>query len=301
VASDGRRVIRVAYSSTADLGDVPSLLAQEPLASQAYDVQATFFAQAQLAVEALARGQADIGMGSTRTYWAAIARGAGLVTVMEQVANGWSILARPEITTCGGLEGRRLAISGEGSVTGALSLDYLRSGCPGTEPQIVIIPGSENRAAALLTGAVDASPVELADAVRLRLKAPGRFRTLVDFAAAYPQLKTTGVHVNREWARRNPESVHDYLRALLTVHRQVIDDPARLAAEARRRLGVDAEVVSAHLTARAWDVNGGLTRDTVAYTVAFFTRSQSLPNGLTPERVADLRPLERVLAEIGRR
>jgi NitT/TauT family transport system substrate-binding protein len=300
-AAPPARVIRVAYPSTADVGDLPSLLARERLAGQGYDVQPTFYARATLAVEAVARGHAEVGMGSTRTYWAAVARGAGVVTVMEQVANGWSLVARPEITTCAGLNARRLALSGEGSLSAALSLDYLRRACPGTEPHIVIIPGSENRAAALLAGAVDASPVELAESVRLSLKAPGRVRTLVDFAAAQPRLKTTGVHVNRAWAGRDPAALHAYLRALLEVHRELRTDHARLVAEARRRLAVDERVVSAHLTAAAWDPRGGLTAEAVAGTLAFFAAAGSLPAGLTPERVADLGPLERVLAEIGPR
>lgn len=298
---DPSRVIRVAYSSTADLGDLPSLLAQDRLVGQGYDVRATFFARAQLAVEAVARGQADVGMGSTRTYWAAVARGADLVTVMEQMANGWSVLATNDITSCRALEGKRLALSSEGSLSGALVRSYIRSGCPGTEPQIVIIPGSEHRAAALLSASVDASPVELAEVVRLGVKAPGRFRTLVDFAAAHPRLETTGVHVNRGWAHRHPALLHAYLRALLGVHRQIEDEPAFLAAEARPRLDIDAVVVSAHLRAKAWDANGGLTPETVAYSLAFFTGTETLPAQLTTDRVADLGPLGRVLAEIGRR
>jgi ABC-type nitrate/sulfonate/bicarbonate transport system substrate-binding protein len=298
---DPSRAIRVAYSSTADLGDLPSLLAQDRLVGQGYDVRATFFARAQLAVEAVARGRADVGMGSTRTYWAAVARGADLATVMEQVGNGWSVLATPDITSCRALHGKRLALSSEGSVSGALVRSYIQTGCPGTEPQIVIIPGSEHRAAALLSASVDASPVELAESVRLGVKVPGRFRTLVDFAAAHPRLETTGVHVNRRWAQRNPALLHAYLRALLGVHRQIDDEPALLTAEARRRLDIDADVVSAHLRTKAWDANGGLTAETVAYSLAFFTGTETLPAQLTTDHVADLGPLERVLAEIGRR
>jgi NitT/TauT family transport system substrate-binding protein len=300
-APTARRPIHVAYPSAADLGDLPSLMVEAQLTREGYDVRTTFYARAQLAVEAVARGHADVGMGSTRTYWAAIARGADVVTVMEQVANGWSLVARPEITTCAGLHGKRLALSSEGSLSAALSLAYVRRSCPGTEPRIVIIAGSENRAAALLAGAVDASPVELAEAVRLGRKAPGRIHTLVDFAATQPGLKTTGVHVNRAWAEKNPAAVEAYMGALLEVHRRARSDAAGLTAEARRRLAIDGPVVAAHLAAGVWDVNGGLTTKAVADTLEFFIAAGSLPRGLTPQRVADLGPLERVLAGLGRR
>jgi ABC-type nitrate/sulfonate/bicarbonate transport system substrate-binding protein len=215
---------------------------------------------------------------------------------MEQVANGWSLLARPEVTSCAALHGKRLALSGEGSLSAALSLAYLRRGCPGTEPQIVIIAGSENRAAALLAGVVDASPVERAESLRLARQAPGRLHTLVDFAAAQPWLQTTGVHVSRAWALRDPEAMQAYLRALLEVHAEVEGDPGVLAAEAQRRLSLDPAIVAAHVAAGAWDPDGGLTAAKVADTLAFFVAAGSLPATLTPSGVADLAPLERARA-----
>jgi NitT/TauT family transport system substrate-binding protein len=295
----------VAFSSTADLGDLPTLMAHALLAGQGYEVVSTFFARAQLAAEALARGHADIGNGSTRTYWAAIGKGAGIATLMEQVGNGWSIVAVPAVRSCADLHGRRLAISGEGSVSGAIAVAYLRSRCPGVEPQVAIIAGSEHRAAALVSGRIDATALELADAVHLGFRAPGRFRTLVDFSTDLPGLKTTGVHVNREFLASRPRIVEDYLRALLVVHRRVRERPELLAEEARRRLrldpGVLPEIVAAHLRTNAWDVNGGLTEAAVRDSLQFFVRAGSLRPGLTAGQVADLAPLERVLHEIGRR
>lgn len=291
--------IRVAYSSTADMGDLPSLMAHGLLAEAGYEVRATFFARAQLAAEAVARGGAEVALGSTRTYWAAVARGADLVTVMEQMGNGWSLLAAPEITGCRGLHGKRLAISSEGSVSAALVLAYVRTRCPGTEPRIVIIPGSEHRAAALLAGRVDAAPVELADSTRLELRAPGRVRTLVDFARELPDLKTTGIHVNRAWARRHPRAVEDYIRSVLRVHRAIAADPRPLIEESQRRLRIEPAVVRAHLRAGAWSGNGGLTIDEVASSLAFFAGAGALPPGLHADRVADLSYLGRVLAELG--
>jgi NitT/TauT family transport system substrate-binding protein len=298
------RRIRVAFSSTVDLGDLPSLMAHGLLATQGYEVVPTFFARAQLAADALARGQADVGNGSTRTYWAAISKGANVATVMEQVGNGWAIVAAAEIRTCADLHDRRFAITGDGTMSAALSSAYLRDRCPGVEPRVMTIPGSEHRAAALLAGRIDAAPLELTESLYLAAKAPGRFRTLVSFADEQPPLVTTGVQVNRRWAHRHPRIVHDYLRALLVTHRKILREPDLLVGEARSQLRLDpslvAGIVDAHIRARAWDPNGGLTSTAVRDTLTFFIRSASLPSTLTPERVADLGHLERVLDEIGR-
>lgn len=304
-ADDPVRQIRVAFSSTVDLGDLPSLMAHALLAAQGYDVVPTFFAHAQLAADALARGQMDVGNGSTRTYWAAIAKGADIATTMEQVGNGWSIMAATEIRSCADLHGRPFAVSGEGSVSAALFRAYIASRCPGTEPVVMSIPGSEHRAAALLAGRLQAAPVELAESVYLAARAPGRFRTLVNFAEEMPSVVTTGLHVNRSWAAQHPRAVQDYLKALLTVHRRIRAEHGLLVAEARARLRIDpavlADVVEAHFRTNAWDPNGRLTPAVVRDSVAFFVGAASLPPGASPERVADLSHLERVLDGIGRR
>jgi NitT/TauT family transport system substrate-binding protein len=304
-ADNPARRIRVAFSSTVDLGDLPSLMAHALLVTQGYDVVPTFFAHAQLAADALARGQMDVGNGSTRTYWAAIAKGADIATIMEQVGNGWSIMAATDIRRCADLHGRPFAVSGEGSVSAALSRAYIASRCPGTEPRVMSIPGSEHRAAALLSGRLQAAPVELAESVYLIARAPGRFRTLVSFAEELPSVVTTGVHVNRSWAARNPRAVQDYLKALLTIHRQVRAEHGLLVAEARARLRIDpvvlADVVEAHLRTNAWDANGRLTPAVVRDSVAFFVGAASLVPDVRPERVGDLSHLERTLDELGRR
>jgi NitT/TauT family transport system substrate-binding protein len=181
---------------------------------------------------------------------------------------------------------------------------YIAEQCPGTEPQIVLIQGSQNRAAALLAGEIDATPVELADAIQLAHEAPGQLHTLTNFRSDLPDLRTTGIHFNRDFAATHPEVVRDYLRALLTVHRQLNADHAVLAAEAARRLDLDPEtldaITEAYFEINAWDSNGGLTETNAQYTLRFFQSTGDLDAALTLANVADLSFLEAVLGEIGR-
>ncbi len=62
-----------------------------------------------------------------------------------------------------------------------------------------------------------------------------------------------------------------------------------------------ATTTQAYLQKNIWDVNGGLSRDAVAYSVDFFTTTGSLPVGLTADKVSDLSYLDAVLNEIGRK
>ena len=91
---------------------------------------------------------------------------------MQPVANDWSVLAKADIVHCADLDQRRMAIHSECSVSAAMLRAYIEKTCPGTEPEYLIIPGSENRASALLVGEIDAAPVELIDAVRINALRP---------------------------------------------------------------------------------------------------------------------------------
>ena len=130
----------------------------------------------------MARGDADFSVGAGRTIWQAISQGAELMTIMEHAANGWLALSVPEIVTCRDLDGRRYAHHSEGGVSKAMSDAYILEKCPGTQPEILIIPGSANRAAALLAGQIEVATVKVADRVEIEAQAPGRYHAVMDFA-----------------------------------------------------------------------------------------------------------------------
>jgi NitT/TauT family transport system substrate-binding protein len=296
--------LRVGFSTEADVGDVPSLMAQDRLRAEGYTVETNFFSAADVQVAALTQGSVDIGNGSTRTAWNAVGKGAEIATIAEQAADAWSIVAVNEIKTCADLNGKRVGLTSSSSLNAALLKAYLKN-CPGTEPQILTIANSSARAAALLAGELDATPLELADSAELAEKAPTRFHTLVNFATELPQLKTTGVHVSRAFAQQHPELVRAYLKALLQVHRDIRSNPQVLSEAIARYLNMDAAAAKrlgeAYLARNIFDVNGGVTRDGIAYSVDFFTQTGSLPEGLNADKVSDLSYLEQVLQEIGRK
>ncbi|HWO41675.1 MAG TPA: hypothetical protein VNO43_07730, partial [Candidatus Eisenbacteria bacterium] len=56
-----QKKVRFAYPSSADMGDIPSLLAWEQLKTQGIEVIPRFFPKTDLAVQAVVAGEADIG------------------------------------------------------------------------------------------------------------------------------------------------------------------------------------------------------------------------------------------------
>lgn len=296
---------RVGFTSAADVGDVPTLMAHDALRAQGYTVVATFFAGADLEVAALAHGDLDMGNGSTRTHWSADAKDAGILTLMEEASDDWSIVAENAIQSCADLDGKRIAYSSSGALNAALLKAYLEQNCPTAKPQILLIPNSPDRASALLSGNLDATPLELVDLMDVQKQAGDKFHTLVNFAQAIPQVKTTGVHVRSAFAQQHPDMVRDYVKAVLEANRQVQANPKLGADAAVKYLKLDpAEAqtaVQAYVDNKIWDANGGMTKDAVTFSVDFFTKTGSLPAGLTADKVADLSYLDAVLNEIGRK
>lgn len=289
--------LRIAYTSLADVGALPSLMAQRVLADQGYRVVPTFYGQPELAVEALARGDAEFANGGTRAFWAAVAKGADLILVMEHAEKGFELVAVPGIARCEDLDGRTLALSSRGALPTALAEAYLQ-GCPGARPHVLVVPHSADRLGALISGAIDATVLQRSDVARLEQRAPGRFHELEQFRRASPRLELEGVFVSGRFARANRQAVVDYLRARLDANRVALRDPARLLEEARRWPAVgtlDERIVAGEVSAPAWSPDGGSTRAGVAATLDFFVRGGSLPASLRADRLADLSFLEEAL------
>lgn len=304
VPARDRTPLRIAHPAIANFGDLPILMATDALIEQGYTVDTLFLGSSQLAITALTDGEADIGISSTRTALAAIAKGAPITTVMEESGNVWVLAARPGIERCSDLDGRRVGITDTGGLVGTLTLAYLARHCPDVTPKFVLI-GTESRAAALGAGELDAGPLELSDLLRLQSASPGRVKTLVRFADVMPRMIVVGVHVNRAYADAHPGAIRDFIRALLTIHRRIQNEPDLLTKAAMKYLKADeqsaAPIVDAYIKAKAWDPNGGMDVQSVQNALDLFAETAGLPKDLTVPQVVDRSHLDAVLDAIGRR
>jgi ABC-type nitrate/sulfonate/bicarbonate transport system substrate-binding protein len=281
--------LRAAYTSAVDVGDIPSLLAHRSLEQDGYRVEPTFFAQPELAVEALARGDADVANGGVGAFWAADAKGADLVMVMEHSENGYQLAVVSGVAGCDDLTGRTLALASRGSLPTALGEAYLLR-CPAAKPRVIVMPRSGDRLSALRARAVDAAVLQRADVARLEHEAPGQFRMLASFRDVFPDLAFEGVFVTRRLLSKHRRLVVDYVRERIRANRRVLANPDLLYEEGRRwpAMGtLDAAVVAGEIGAPAWTHDGGMIPDRIAATLDFFVRIGHLPSSLTTGRLAD--------------
>jgi ABC-type nitrate/sulfonate/bicarbonate transport system substrate-binding protein len=299
-ARPAMRVIHIGYPGEADFSDLPSLVAQARLRAKGVRVESTFFSGTSVAVAAAARGTVDVINGSMIGAWTAISRGAHLRTIMNHTADPYRFVAAPGIAACGALTGRRIGLATESSVSTHLVRAFLTDECPSAAPDVLTIGESSNRVAAFLTGGIDAAGLELSSWLWLQRQAPGRFTLLSDFSKRWPMVKTTGVHVNTEFARVHGDLVQEYLGALLAANRDVLSDPTLLVAAANEHMGRSEDWSSAaraYVEAGVWSSRGALTHADVESTLKFFQRHSHLDSRLTADDVADLGFLERALAD----
>jgi ABC-type nitrate/sulfonate/bicarbonate transport system substrate-binding protein len=276
-----------------------TLVAQRRLQTRGYTIESVGFAQAELAVEAVARGAADVSFGAIATYWAAAMRGAPVVTVMEQSRTRHVIVARQPIRACTDFHGRTVAVNSLGATGGNLFRAYVDEACPGTRVQMLVIPRPANRAAALLAGGIEAAVVLREHAIRLARQSNGAVAAVEDLAERWPDVATNGMFVNRDYARRQPQAVDEFIRESLAVIREIGMDAGGIAEAARRELGEedDLEVVAhAFVKAKAWDPTGGLSSATVNATIRFLEDTGSVSQPIDRATVVDRSFLDRVRA-----
>ncbi|MBL8292754.1 MAG: ABC transporter substrate-binding protein [Bryobacterales bacterium] len=304
VAPEAAKALRYFDLINLDVRDVPLLMALDDLTSQGYKVEKTYLASGALIADALGRGDADIGLVNNQTMWIAATKGVAVSTVMGFTEPTAIIAARSDIKSCRDLDGKRFGMPTTRGLAPALVEDYLQKQCGGAKPNFLVIAESAGRAAALLSGEVDAITAPGEEFLKIQMDAPDKFREVMSYARAYPTIYVEGLHVRRQWATENPNGMKDFVRALLRAQRRVMADPELLFSESVKRLSLDPATAKAvgesHLRNRIWDPNGGLTEKKVEDTLAFLTRIGALRPGVQVKDVADLSYLNTVLDEVGR-
>lgn len=303
----GTKTFAVGFTSPG-LSTAPYLAALDAMRGQGYTIDIPIIELSELLTQGVAGGQFAFGSGANNSVLAAIEAGAKLKVVTARVLNEWTLYARSAtIKSCADLGGKKLAIHSEGAVSTAMVKNYIASKCPGTTPQYVVIPGSPNRLAALLADQIDASPLELGDSITIDSKAADRFAQLTSLAVDLPELQTTSIYVNDDFAKANPGTVQALVKAVITEYRRIGTDAALLQAAAEKYTpdSIDnATVASAaakYVELKMFPTNGGITKENLDYTAKFFGPSGTgaVKTDFTLDQWADLSFQEAVLAELG--
>ncbi|MGH3760006.1 ABC transporter substrate-binding protein [Actinophytocola sp.] len=298
----------VAFTSHG-ISHAPTLAALEQLRQDGYEIEAPVLAESELVTAGTAQGQFAFGVAATGSMLTAVSKGANLKAVVLRNANEWTVWGQQDISECADLDGKRLAIHSPGGDSTKMVERYVETTCPGTEPSYVVVSGSSNRLAALLANEIDASPLELSDAITLQSRGEGRYRQLASFAESLPDLYTDAIYVNGDFAEANPEAVTAFVRAVVEQHREIAGNPEYLVEIANTYVpdvidqSTVEEVARSYVELEIFPENAELTEEGLKYTMDFFgPDGTGATDKIMPvEEFADLTFLNEVLDELGRR
>ena len=303
--AQAQKKVRFAYPSSADMGDIPSLLAWEQLKKQGIEVVPSFFPKTDLAVQAVVAGEADIGSAAGIAVVKAVESGMNLRIIAEQVRNEWQLVTPVSFKDAKQLDGKRVGYHAPITVTEALvkwMANYYK-----ITPTWMIIPGSEVRAEALMRGQLDATPAEIGDVLNILTAKPGQFHVLISYAKIFPQLIGSMYFARADYLQKNSATVETVLEAILRAHRSAEERPAsvkenalRLLPETKREL-VEA-IAGTYRELKIWDVNGGAGKDRGDASIKFFEESGLLKkDAVSFNQAFEIGPLERVVKKMGRK
>ena len=303
--AQAQKKVRFAYPSSADMGDIPSLLAWEQLKKQGIEVVPTFFPSTDLAVQAVVAGEADIGSAAGIAVVKAVESGMNVRVIGEQVRNEWQLVTPVSFKDPKQLDGKRVGYHAPITVTEAL-VKWMAQHYK-IAPNWLIIPGSDVRAEAIMRGQLDATPAEIVDVLNILNAKPGQFHVLISYAKIFPQLIGSMYFARADYLQKESAAVDSVIEALLRAHRNAEERPASVRENALRLLPetkpelIDA-IAANYKELRIWDINGGAGKERGDASIKFFEDAGLLKKGAVSfAQSFDTGPLDRVLKKIGRK
>lgn len=301
----GGLAVKLGDTAALSYSDLGFALTADRLNKEGWKLERISFAQTELSVEALAKGDVSVTNVASNLIMSAIQKGAKIAMIADAQANEWVVISKSELKGCADLNGKKVAYHSEGAVSTTMLKVWVDETCKGT-PNYLVIAGSENRAVALANGQIDATPLKMSDWVKINLQNPGKFHLLTSFAEGLKDLSSEPYAINLDWLGKNRDLAVAWLAETLRTHRMMDANPKLLEEAAPRLLEEKiapnelAEAIKAYQSINMFPVNGGLTKQKVEGTIKFFSGRGGVAPGGTVEQMANFSVLDGALAIVGR-
>jgi ABC-type nitrate/sulfonate/bicarbonate transport system substrate-binding protein len=298
----GNLEIKLGHPSSISLYDLPAVLTHERLNGNGWNTRSVEFTRTDLNVQALAQGTVQMSNSQVMDPVRATQKGAKLGFIMENNGGEFVMVAKSDIKSCKEIEGKRFAIHGEAATTSLAVKLWLLNECK-VKPNMMVIPGGENRIVALQNNQIDATLVQLGDWLNLDAKAPGRYHIIK--TGTLFNISGASFWANTDWLRKNEEVAIAYVAELLKTFRAVHANPKILEPLVAKHLpDMPKNIIPAAIKAyieivRAWPQNGGDT-SILDDTVKFFTDNGELKSAVNTKELVEPKILAGALSKVGK-
>jgi ABC-type nitrate/sulfonate/bicarbonate transport system substrate-binding protein len=252
--AQAKGTIRLGVEIPASIVNVPMFMAVDRLKDMGYEVRRVEFQSPETMTLALQNREVDIIGTSVGTAYSAIDAGFQGKAFLGMASSDFLMVARKELTSCESLDGKRIAVQSREGTTGVLAARWFEKECPRARPNIMIVPGSENRVAGLIAGQLDASPIDSQNTAQLMALRPGQFDTIKSFGQGDKLLASVYISPTA-WLDQNKEMLKVLAKTYVHVLHEAQRDRAPFVARTKELLATtDPKIVEAV-------VDSWLTRD----------------------------------------
>lgn len=218
--------IRIALAETPSDELAAFFVALDRAKANGLDYEWTAFADEELAIQAVLSGQMHIGFG---TPYAAMQRSKAPLRIVFQLSKlKFFPVTTKKYSMLEDLDGEPILLHSRGGGTDAIA-NVIESRLGIMFGDRSYVPGSANRVAALLGGRADATIIDLSNKNKLmRSEAGSNFNVLEMFDV---EASDEALFGNLDWIQENEGDVQIFVNALLSVYRDMHEDPTMVRRE----------------------------------------------------------------------
>ena len=266
-------------------------------------VELSHFESGSINMKALLARAVDVSDVETALILGAVGNGADLRVIgTHGLGLHFALYTKKDIKDLTGLAGRTFAISGIGGLPHVVALALLeRQKVDANKVQFVTVGGTGARLKALAAGKIDATLGEFSPVI----EADPSLHRLMIISRELPLYMAQGLAVWADTVPAKQDALDRFQRGLIKATRWAYDNKAEFVTTARKHLpGTPEElgkVYDFYLQARVWAMNGELDRERLAYMQELGLKTKTQQKPIDLKALAGTEPLERVLAQLGRR
>ncbi len=225
VSSAQAEKIRIALAETPSDEVAAFFVALDRAKKMGLDYEWTAFSDEELAIQAVLSGQMDIGFG---TPYAAMQKSKAPIRIIFQLSKlKFFPVTSKKYSKLEDLNGQPILLHSRGGGTDSIA-NVIEDRMSIKFGKRSYVPGSANRIVALIAGRTDATIVDLANKNKLVKQQGDKFNVLKMFDV---DASDEALFANLNWIKANEKDVNIFVKALLSVYRDMHKDPTIIRRE----------------------------------------------------------------------
>ena len=295
VSSSYAKSIRIALAEPPSDELAAFFLALDRAKVNGLDYEWTAFSDEELAIHSVLSGQMDIGFG---TPYSAMQKSKAPIRIIFQLSKlKFFPVTTKDYSKLEDLDGEPILLHSRGGGTDSIA-NVIEDRLGMKFGERSYISGSANRVAALLANQAQATIIDLSNKNKIMASHGDKFNTLPMFDV---DASDEALFANVDWIKANEESVNIFVSALLSVYRDMANDPTIVRRETNPDgpIGELPEEVLAELdgfyadavAGGLYDVNGGGEKAALA-DMEWYSKAGQLEGDLSSLKIEDFWYLE---------